>query len=162
MPKKMTSKQSDKIVKSDNRKVILSKKQITKIQEALRLYDRKRETVEVTLSQVRRRKITETDKYNRAIRRYTNAFQSDDDRRSNWSVWSRKKKDGTLLMPRSIRKMAESLNMKKGYDPNAAYGFMIVYYAYTEDVSIDVIERQFVVEDFEGELYRRVERKQRN
>lgn len=146
-------------MRNKNPTVKLSKVQINRIQEALRLYDRKRETVEITVSQVRRRKITETDKYNRAIKRYTNPFQNDDDRRNNWATWSHKKKDGTLLMPRSIRKMAENLNMKKGYDPQASYGFMIVYYAYTEGVSIDIIERQFIVQDTEGELYQRVIKK---
>ena len=141
------------------KQITLSKKQIERIKEALRLYDRNKEQVVVTETTVQRRRVTETDKYNRTLKRYTNAFEDADDRRMNWSRWSHKRPDGKSNMPRSIEKMAQAINMKKGYDPYAAYGYMIVYYAYTEETSIDNIERQFVVEDNDGELYRRVTRK---
>lgn len=136
----------------------LSKEQIKRISKALREYDRKRQVVEVTESTVtirnKRKGLSLEDKRNRTLKRFTNAFEDEMDRRRNWSRWSSKTPDGRSLMPKSLDKMARDINRQNGFDEYSNYGYAVVYYSYTEDTPIEIIMKQMTVDDYDGDLYK--------
>lgn len=74
------------------------------------------------------------------------------DRFEQWKIWSKHK---LADMPPELINVAYEFNTrksknKKAYDPNARYGFMMVYYMYVEGYSINWVNRHIRPDKFEG------------
>ena len=70
------------------------------------------------------------------------------DRIKKWSNWS--KKDNRDSFPSVIKNQAQQINIKKGFEINAKYGFTVMFYAYIEQEStkkwLDLIKADRVTE----------------
>lgn len=56
-----------------------------------------------------------------------------DSRQEKWSDWSK-----TKDFPDEIKRIAERINLKEGFDINASYGYTVVFYAYIEGELDDI------------------------
>jgi hypothetical protein len=74
-----------------------------------------------------------------------------DQRKANWNRWAVDKK-----YPPVFRMEAERINIMFGFDPNASYGWAMVYYSYLEqtDVATQVRRREPI--DVSGERYDKI------
>ena len=77
--------------------------------------------------------------------------QTPSQRKDTWSRFSEKDaKD----MPKELNTLSEQINIKNGFDPNASYGYAVVFYSFIQDKSIDQIEELMVKDRFDGDIYR--------
>ena len=77
-------------------------------------------------------------------------------RRDVWADWSKQDMEN---MPTEVIDLAENINISKGYDPNAKYGFAVVFYSYTENDPLSFWIKQLKPDIFmEGDLYRNMKR----
>jgi len=74
--------------------------------------------------------------------------QSKKDRISTWKEFSIKDK-----FPDEFETLSHRLNKQRGYDITDSYGFAVVFYAFTEDKSIEEIESLMVADKFDGNIY---------
>lgn len=77
-------------------------------------------------------------------------------RLNQWKVWASK---NNADMPEDLKTLAFNFNAqtsknKSPYDPNAKYGFSIVYYMYVEGYSIQWIKRHLKPDQFDGDQYK--------
>ena len=70
------------------------------------------------------------------------------DRIKKWGNWS--KKENRESFPSVIKQQAQQINLKKGFDINAKYGFTVMFYAYIEKETtkkwLDLIKADRVTE----------------
>lgn len=67
---------------------------------------------------------------------------------AKWGVWS--KKENKSSFPNVIKQQAQQINLKKGFEINAKYGYTVLFYAYIEKEStkkwLDLIKADRVTE----------------
>jgi hypothetical protein len=75
-------------------------------------------------------------------------------RENTWSDFSSKDKTTKeYLMPESLDKLAERVNLSEGLDPNSSYGYAAVYYSFTEDIDIAEVLKDMRIIDKEMDVY---------
>lgn len=79
-------------------------------------------------------------------KRYT--AEERENRMDKWSEWSRRNN-----FPPSIKKMVYQINREAGFDPNAKYGWAVMFYSYIENEAIDKWTEQLEPDPHDGDKY---------
>lgn len=75
-------------------------------------------------------------------------------REETWSEFSSKDKaTKEYLMPETLDRLAERVNLSEGLDPNSSYGYAAVYYSFTLDIDIAEVLKDMTIINKEADVY---------